>query len=77
MEIKEKIINCLKNIGIEIPNNKEDIDLREYFEDSIMFVSAIVEIENQLKIEIPDEFLVYDKLSSLNSFAMELQDLLK
>ena len=71
MKIKEQLIACLKNMGIEIDANEKDVDLRGYFEDSLVFISAIVEFENFLGIEIPDELLLYDKFSSLNSFSIE------
>lgn len=77
MEIKEQLIACLNNMGIEIDANEKDVDLRGYFEDSLMFISAIVEFENFLGIEIPDELLLYDKFSSLNSFSIELQEVIE
>lgn len=76
MNIKENLIMCFKNLGVELDNSENDIDLREYFEDSLMFISAIVEIENFFDIEIPEELLLYDKFSSINSFSLELKELI-
>ena len=81
MDIKNMIFNTMDSIGIYIDDisndiqQHEDIDLREYVLDSIQFISLIVEIEKNLEIEIPDELLFYDKLSSLNAFIQMISDL--
>ena len=71
MDIREKLLEILNENGIYIDKNKttDDIDLREYIIDSMQFISFIVEIENKLNIEIPDECLIYDNISSLNGFS--------
>lgn len=75
MELKTKIIECLENIGIEVDRQTEDdIDLREYINDSLIFISVIIELEKMLDIEIPDEMLLFENFASLNSFTIELQD---
>lgn len=75
MELKTKIIECLENIGIEVDRQTEDdIDLREYINDSLIFISVIIELEKMLDIEIPDEMLLLENFASLNSFTIELQD---
>lgn len=75
-EIKEKIIDSLSLIGIFVDcNEDEDVNLSEYVEDSITFVQFIVEIEDQLEINIPDELLSLSLLDSLCGFAEMLAEL--
>lgn len=68
--MREKLLDILNENGIFIDKEaiQEDIDLREYITESIQFISFIVEIEKQLNIEFPDEFLMFDKIASLNGF---------
>ena len=70
MDVREKLLYVLEANGIFVDRNKieEDIDLREYVTDSIQFISFIVEIEKELNMEFPDEFLLFDKIASLNGF---------
>ena len=73
MEVREKLLNILEDSGIFIDRDniqsENDIDLREYITDSIQFISFIVEIEKELNMEFPDEYLLYDKIASLNGFS--------
>lgn len=64
----EDIINILSNIGIIIENIDKDssIFLNEYIEDSIAFISFVVEIENVFGIEIPDEYLLFSEMETLS-----------
>jgi len=77
--LQEQILTCFHNVGVNLPkiSDGEDVDIREYIEDSLKFITAIVEIENELNIEIPDEFLIYDKFSSFNSFCDMIASLVK
>ena len=73
MDVREKLLNILEDSGIFIDRDniqsENDIDLREYITDSIQFISFIVEIEKELNMEFPDEYLLYDKIASLNGFS--------
>lgn len=53
-----------------------DVDLRNVIIDSFQFISFIMDVEEQLNIEVPDELLVYDHLASLLGFA-ELMNTVK
>lgn len=50
-------------------NENDDIDLHEYIADSMQYVYFIVKLEKKLGIELPDEALLYDNLTSLNGFS--------
>ena len=69
MDFISEIINLMHEEGLEVNYNGSDLDLRDYIFDSIQFISFIVEIEKIFYIEIPDEYLLYDSISSLYSFA--------
>ncbi len=68
-EIKKGIITCFQNVGIMIPLDdiSDDLEIQEYIEDSIMFITMIIELENHFGIEIPDEYLLPEMLSNLGS----------
>lgn len=76
-EIREVVRRCLDTIGIFITAEEsvEDLDLRDYIEDSLQFISFIVGLENSLNVEIPDDFLQIDHIGSLNAFCEMLSEL--
>ena len=69
MDIINRIVSILHEEGIEAEYTGGDLDLRDYIIDSIQFISFIVEVEREFDIEIPNEILLYDSISSLHSFA--------
>lgn len=77
--MREKIILALSNLGVDTSdfetNPVEDIDLQSYIVDSVMFISFIVELEEQLGFQIPDDFLVMESLTSLESYSEILEEL--
>lgn len=70
----ERIVKCFKNIGIII-DETENIKLTEYLTDSVMFISFLVELENEFNLEIPDEYLLPNKLTSLDDVGNMLLEL--
>lgn len=75
IEVREKLFEILNDMGIICDTEKieEDIDLREYIEDSIVFIGFIVEIEAKFNFELDDSALLYDNLQSLNGFVKMLE----
>ena len=67
---RSDIITVFQNMGIMVSmeSESEDVDLTEYILDSMQFISFIVELERELNIEFPDEFLLYENIRSLNGF---------
>lgn len=63
-ELIRRIYIILENIGIQIPNVDEEIFLADYIEDSIAFISFIVEIEEEFDIEVQDEYLSVEMLET-------------
>lgn len=78
-EIREKIIECLENLGFVLDKMSEekDVDLSEYILDSIDFVQFLVELEETFAIDIPDSMLGIDVLKSLNGLANMILELKK
>lgn len=69
-EIKNTIFDILDKSGIYIDSTEinQDLDLREYLLDSLQYVCFIVELEERLSVELDDEVLIFDNLSSINGF---------
>ena len=73
--IRDAIIKELESIGI-ILEKEEDIDLLSLEMDSMMFISFIVSLEDRFDIQIPDEFLQVDVMSSLDNLTKIIGNLL-
>lgn len=69
--VKKYIFEILDENGVYIaPSDIDmDLDLREYIVDSLQYVYFIVELENRLGLELPDQILLYENLASINGFA--------
>lgn len=69
MEYINEILSVLYDEGIQVEYEGNDLDLREYIVESIQFISFIVDLENRFSIEIPDEVLRYELISSLHALS--------
>ena len=58
---------CLKNIGVFTDDDFETKDITEYIEDSLTLIMFIVELEQYFAIEITDDYLSSETLSSFSS----------
>ena len=77
-DVKLKIIEALNDVGILVDEEDFDvIDLREYEMDSIMFVSFVVNLEEEFGINVPDEYLSLNQLANLNSVQYIIEELIK
>lgn len=57
----------LAELGIECTQAEdEDLNLQEFIEDSFSFINFIVSIEEKFNVEIPDEYLSYETIQSMN-----------
>lgn len=56
--IREKIIEILNTMGLQITEYKNDELIREYIHDSLALVSFMVFIEDKFDIEIEENILV-------------------
>lgn len=53
-------------------DDQDDFSISDYIMDSITFIEFIVAIEEEIKKELPDDFLDFDLLSSAKGFAEKL-----
>lgn len=68
--IQNKLLTIFNDTGIDLDtkNIDEPLDL-----DSLHYISIICEIENEFGIEVADELLNENKLSSFKDFLMLLE----
>lgn len=62
----EEIIDCLESVGVITDGVTGDTDLMELLEESVMFISFIIEIENHFQIEVGDEYFMPQRLGTVN-----------
>ena len=74
MNTREKLLQCFSNIGVFV-DPKENSLPPDVIKDSLLFVSMIVEMEQEFDIEIPDEYLSGERLLSFRDLE-ELVELL-
>lgn len=61
-KILEGILECLNNIGIVCGDKIEPEEkIADYINDSISFITFVVELENYFQIEIAENYLVADE----------------
>lgn len=68
---KEKVEKILEEEGITISKNGVLQDV-----NSIKFISAIVNIEEEFNIEFPDEYLTLDIMGNLDNIIKILDELI-
>lgn len=74
--INKIFVNTLPHRSIsEVEIENADL-IDDYIIDSIIFITFIVEIENEFNIQIPDEILLYDKFRTLKDTIENIQKLL-
>ena len=73
MEIRDRLIDILKENGIDIFENQFDEELQI---DSIQFVSAIVSIEEEFEINIDDFYLVKENFHTFTDFEKLVMEVL-
>lgn len=67
-ENRELMFRVLDELGIECSRCEGDINLQEYIIDSFGFINFIVCVEEIFNIEIPDEYLSFETIQSMNGF---------
>lgn len=54
-EMEQEVLRVLVDSGITVNTEGDDIEILEY--DSLMFIAAVVELEQRFNVEIPTEYL--------------------
>ena len=77
-EIKNKVYDVLASVGVFIAEEvvEADHDLSDYFDDSLQFITFIVGLEQAFDIELPDDMIVLEAVSSLNNLCKKIADIL-
>ena len=77
-EIKNKVYDVLASVGVFIEEEivEADHDLSDYFDDSLQFITFIVGLEQAFDIELPDDMIVLEAVSSLNNLCKKIADIL-
>ena len=64
-DTRKKVIECLDNVGISISDD-ESI-LTDYLEDSVVFVSFVIELEEMFQFEFETDTFSDDTFSTIES----------
>lgn len=75
--IRTRIISAVERAGVAIDNDEEDVDLRDYVPDSVAMIAALVEIEDEFGISLPDDFLLGTVLESLSGLTSAIAEVLE
>lgn len=77
-QYRKDIINAMLNMGIFLDDSEKTdaMLLNDLLEDSLMFISFILELEEGLNIKIPDEYLLQDALKSIADVEEMINDII-
>jgi acyl carrier protein len=71
---KDRVLKCLENVGLLIDSESEE-QLIEIVDDSILFISFVVELEEEFGVEIPDELLTMECFRNTHELCILLENL--
>lgn len=71
--IREKIIQCLDNIGIEM--NKDQNGLLDLLQDSLVFIAFVIELEEAFGIELDETYFEEQYFRTLDDLVAAIYDL--
>ena len=71
MNTKDIIIEMIELNGAEINEKGEIEDI-----DSIVFISLVLDLEEEFNIEIPDEYLLMSTFSSIDNITLIINKLI-
>ena len=75
-EIAINVLEQLQKIGIFL-DGTDDVNLNEYIEDSLQYISFVVLLEQSFDITFPDEELLFNSFSSLHGLITLVENLLE
>ena len=68
---KERIIQVFINNGVSVFDDDDILDM-----DSLVYLSVIVQIEEEFCVEIPDTYLISDKLTCVSDFVTLVESII-
>ena len=78
--IRDVVKNTLIQVGAYLEGIDEDIsndiNIHDYIQDSVQFITFIVLLEEKLEVSIPDELLMYNSIASFDAFCLELENIM-
>lgn len=72
---RERIVRALEQTGVET-NLENELDLAEQF-DSVTFISAVLELEQEFGIAVPDVYLNMQFFASIDHTTEIVEQLIK
>ena len=76
-KIKTGVYNSLEKIGIYINQEiDEDMELENYIQDSLQYMSFIVELEQHFNVEIPDDLLLFEHFEKVSDVVNIISEIL-
>lgn len=79
--LRDQVLNLIENLELDEPLERDIILEADYVKDkvfdSIMFVLLIVALEDEFNIEIDDENLLIENLSTFDRIVELVENLLK
>mgnify|MGYP002645986522 CR=1 FL=1 len=76
MNIRERLLSCLQTLGI-VTEGEENFLLSDVIDTSLLFVSMIIEVEQEFEIEISDDYLIADRLVSFEDLENMVESVLQ
>ena len=75
-DIAEKIVNNLKNLGVNISDIESDFILENSI-DSITFIEIIISLEEEFSILMPEEYLLMERTNTISKIAAIIEELVR
>lgn len=77
--MRNTILRILEDLGIYIgeEERQSDFDLSSLFVDSVQFITFVLELEKQVGIELPDNFLLLEQYRSFYALCDALANISK
>lgn len=66
--LNDIVFMCLQNVGVYAAEEDLELPMDSIIQESLTYVSFVVELEQVLGIEIPDEFLGGSSFNNLKEF---------
>ncbi len=65
-DTRKKVIECFNSLGFVVDDD-DTVDILDYLDNSITYISFIVEVESTFDIEIPDEYLLQGRMRNIGN----------
>lgn len=76
MKVDDICSNVIRILGNYLDGVGHDADLTEQGMDSMIFIQVVVDIEAQFDIEIPDDYLLAEKMNTIGKISNIVLELL-